>query len=166
MKTIGSLFIVLLTSVAFAGTGTVLEGIVKDPSGKPISGADVRIQANGKSVTVKTDAKGHYIATGLAADTYKVSLAVNGAVKAQIMNAATRKDKATTLNFDLKQGPAPKRHMVFVPQETGTHIGGGRWVTVDDNGNVIDDNSQVSTMNSATAKQMQTMRSIQRPGGQ
>jgi hypothetical protein len=70
------------------------------------------------------------------------------------------------LNFDLKEGAASKRHMVYVPQETGTHIGGGRWVTVDDNGNVVDDNSNVQTMNSSAARSMQTMRATQRPGGQ
>ena len=166
MKTIAGLLVLLLTSAAFADSGTVLEGVVKDPKGNPVGGADVRIEAKGRAVHVKTDAKGHYVATGLAADTYKVSLQVNGSVKAQIMNATTRKDKATTLNFDLKNGPASKRHMVYVPQETGTHIGGGRWVTVDDNGNVIDDNSNVQTMNSSAARTMQNMRSTQRPGGQ
>jgi hypothetical protein len=39
----------------------------------------------------------------------------------------------------LKQttGPA-KKHMVWVPGETGTLIGGGRWVIVDENGNPVD----------------------------
>ena len=132
----------VLAFSAVAGTST-LEGIVKDPSGRPIKGADVRIEEkNGHNVAkvVKTDGNGRYVSDGLAAGVYKVTLVVNGSVKASILNAKTQASKPTELNFDLKPttGPA-KKHMVWVPGETGTHIGGGRWVTVDENGNPVDD---------------------------
>ncbi len=125
---------VLLCTAAWAGAG-VLEGMVRDSKGHPISGADVRIGNN----SVKTDARGHYVANGLPTGTYRVTLSVGGSVKASINNAGVKGDDATQLNFDLKSSTAAKasasakkgKHMVWVPAQTGSHIG-GRWVEVDD----------------------------------
>jgi hypothetical protein len=134
---IGLIGLFVFAFSAWGGAPT-LEGVVKDPAGRPIKGADVRIEAKNFSKIVKTDAGGHYISDGLAPGTYRVTLVVNGSVKASIMNAKTRPDKPTELNFDLtgKTAPAKKHtHMVWVPGETGTLIGsGGQWVEVDDNG--------------------------------
>ncbi len=70
---------------------------------------------------------------------YRVTLAVNGAVKASIMNTKTKADQPTQLNFDLKPvaasqasaGAKKGKHMVWMPATTGTHTG-GRWVEVPD----------------------------------
>ena len=83
--------------------------------------------------------KGRYISEGLPAGVYKVTLIVNGAVKASITNTKTKADQTTQLNFDLKPVPAAQasagqkkgKHMVWVPASTGSHIG-GRWVEVHD----------------------------------
>ena len=91
--------------------------------------------------TVKTDAKGRYISQGLQPGVYRVSLVVNGAVKASITNTKTKADQATQLNFDLKPVAASQasaagksgKHMVWIPSNTGSHMG-GRWVEVDDSG--------------------------------
>jgi hypothetical protein len=118
---------------------------VKDAKGQAIKGADVRIESrDGKKLfkTVKTDRSGRYVSDGLAAGVYRVTLVVNGAVKASIMNTQTKADQRTQLNFDLKpvsasQASAPAKsgkHMVWVPSNTGSHIG-GRWVEVDEAGN-------------------------------
>jgi hypothetical protein len=123
---------------------SAIEGIVKDPSGRPINGADIRIEAWNQtfSKVVKSDAKGHYLYNGLTAGaTYRVSLLVNGAVKASINNVQTKLGDPTQLNFDLKKStgsqasaPAKKaKHYVYMPAQTGTNLG-GRWVEVDDNG--------------------------------
>src|ERR1700757_2364077 len=125
---------------AWAGPSSI-QGIVKDAKGQPIKGADVRVESrDGKQLftTVKTDAKGHYISQGLQPGVYRVSLVVNGAVKASIMNTSTKSDQATQLNFDLKPaaasqesaGKKQEKHMVWVPADTGSHIG-GRWVEVE-----------------------------------
>ena len=56
------------------------------------------------------------------------------------MNAKTQLGKPTQLNFDLTAKTAPVKkhtHMVYVAPDTGTLIGGGRWVEVDDNGNPV-----------------------------
>ena len=90
--------VLLVTLTVFAGT-SVIEGVVKDTTGRPIKGANVRIEAKNFSKIVKTDANGHYITDGLAVGTYKVTLVINGQVKASI--AKTQVDKPTQLNFDL-----------------------------------------------------------------
>jgi Carboxypeptidase regulatory-like domain len=141
---------------AWAGP-PALEGVVKDPAGHPIKGADVRIEAGNFSKIVKTDAAGHYISDGLAIGTYKVTLVVNGSVKASILNAKTQSGKPTQLNFDLtaKMAPVKKHtHMVYVPQETGTLIGGGRWVEVDDNGNPVN-NSGMNSVDKTSGSALQ-----------
>ncbi|PYL66397.1 MAG: hypothetical protein DMF25_00490 [Verrucomicrobia bacterium] len=132
--------LLLVAFSAWAGT-PALEGVVKDPTGHPIKGADVRIEGrkgSNFSRIVKTDATGHYTSAGLAVGIYKVTLVVNGAVKASILNAQTQSSKPTQLNFELTSKTSPvKKHMVYVPADTGTHIGNGQWVEVDDNGNVV-----------------------------
>jgi hypothetical protein len=138
---IGFVGFVLCVASAWAGPSSI-QGIVKDARGQPIRGADVRIESkDGKQLfnTVKTDAKGRYISQGLAPGVYRVSLLVNGAVKASITNTKTKSDQATQLNFDLRPVPTAQvaaaekkgKHMVWVPPSTGSHMG-GRWVEVPD----------------------------------
>ncbi|PYJ66468.1 MAG: hypothetical protein DME76_16830 [Verrucomicrobia bacterium] len=120
--------------------GTSVEGVVKDPSQRPIKGANVRIEAKNFSKIVKTDGNGHYICDGLEVGAYKVTLLVNGQVKASILDVKTQLNKATRLNFGLtgKTALAKKHtHMVWIPPDINTRIGAGHWVEVDDNGNVV-----------------------------
>src|SRR5439155_6816450 len=77
--------VLLVTFTVWAGT-SVLEGVVKDPNGRPVKGADVRIEAKNFSKVVKTDANGRYVCDGLGVATYKVSLVINGQVKASILD--------------------------------------------------------------------------------
>jgi 5-hydroxyisourate hydrolase-like protein (transthyretin family) len=138
---IGFIGLVLCAASAWAGPSSI-QGIVNDAKGKPIKGADVRIESkDGKQLfnTVKTDAKGRYISQGLQPGVYRVSLVMNGAVKASITNTKTKSDQATQLNFDLRPLPAAQvnaaekkgKHMVWMPPTTGSHTG-GRWVEVPD----------------------------------
>src|SRR5260370_4162534 len=110
-----------------------IQGFVKDARGEPIKGTDVRIESrDGKQVfsTVKTDSKGRYISQGLQPGFYRVTLLVNGAVKSSIINTQTKANQPTQLNFDFKPtsqaGSTAKggNHMVWVPNRTGSHIGG------------------------------------------
>ena len=132
-----------MAATAWAGPASI-QGIVKDAKGQPIKGADVRVESrDGKQLfnTVKTDGKGHYISQGLKPGIYRISLVVNGAAKASIMNTSAKPDRATQLNFDLKPatsgqaatGQKTGKHMVWMPPSTGSHTG-GRWIEVDDNG--------------------------------
>jgi hypothetical protein len=45
--------------------------------------------------------------------------------------------------------------MVYVKQETGTHIGSGRWIVVDENGQVVNDNQDMQKAGSNYAKQLE-----------
>ena len=119
-----------------------IQGFVKDAKGEPIKGAALRIESrDGKQVfnTVKTDPNGRYISQGLQPGVYRVTLLVNGAVKASIINTQTKANRPTQLNFDFKPmsqaGNIARggKHMVWVPARTGSHIG-GNWVEVDDRG--------------------------------
>jgi hypothetical protein len=138
---IGLIGFVLSVATAWAGPSAI-QGVVKDAKGQAIKGADVRIESKDgrqKFNTVKTDAKGRYISESLPVGVYKVTLVVNGAVKASITNTKTKADQMSQLNFDLKPVPAAQastaqkkgKHMVWVPPATGSHIGGS-WVEVDD----------------------------------
>jgi 5-hydroxyisourate hydrolase-like protein (transthyretin family) len=140
---IGFVGFLLCVASAWAGPSSI-QGIVKDAKGRPIKGADVQIASkDGKQLfnTVKTDAQGRYVAQGLSAGVYRVTLVVNGTTKAAISNTKTKADQASQLNFDLKPattsqastGATKGKHMVWMPATTGSHTG-GRWVEVDDNG--------------------------------
>src|SRR5437867_3978971 len=144
----------LRTNKITADGSASIQGFVKDAKGEPIKGADVRIESrNGKQVfsSVKTDPKGRYVSQGLEAGVYRVTLLVNGAVKASIMNTQTKANQPTQLNFDFKPTSQAdniakgRKHTVWVPKRTGSHIG-GNWVEVDDEGNPHFD-SNVQTYN-------------------
>jgi hypothetical protein len=140
---IGFMGFFLCVASIWAGPASI-QGIVKDAKGQAIKGADVRIESKDSKTlfkTVKTDGSGRYVSDGLAPGVYRVTLIVNGAVKASIKNTTTKADRQTQLNFDLKaaapsqaSGSAKSgKHMVWVPATTGTHTG-GRWVEVDESG--------------------------------
>jgi protocatechuate 3,4-dioxygenase beta subunit len=120
-----------------------IQGFVKDAKGEPIKGTDVRIESrDGKRVfsTVKTDSKGRYLSEGLQPGSYRVTLLVNGAVKASVISTQTKANQPTQLNFDLKPTSQTaniakgRKRMVWVPSRTGSHIG-GTWVEADENAN-------------------------------
>ncbi len=140
---IGFIGLILFNASAWAG-GSTLHGVVKDSQGHPINGADIRIEAkNGGQLikTVKTDASGRYVSDGLPPGAYRVTLAVNGAVKTSINNTKIALGEPTQLNFDLTSTsgsqalpPAKKgTHWVWLPAFTGSRLP-GRWIEVDDKG--------------------------------
>jgi len=81
---------------------------------------------------VKTNVNGRYSSEG----GYRVTLVVNGALKASINNATLEPGESTQLNFELKQTRASATvtkgtHRIWVPQFTGSRLP-GRWVEFDD----------------------------------
>jgi 5-hydroxyisourate hydrolase-like protein (transthyretin family) len=175
---IGLLGLVLCATSAWAG-GSSIQGIVKDAKGQPIKGADVRVESkDGKQLvnTVKTDATGRYVTSALPVGVYRVTLVVKGSVKSSIMNTQTRAGQPTQLNFDMKGASTSKasqtaatqtkgKHMVWVPNSTGSHIG-GRWVEVDDNGSAANDlNVKRGSAEALRQQQMQNAGGPQSLGG-
>ena len=151
MNKIIGLVILLFAGFALAALSTsagaaTLEGTVKDAAGHPIKDAVIRVEARSFSKVTTTDARGHYAANNLAVGSYKVTLLVNGQVKASPVNTKTENRRRTQLNFDLTgksmaaAPPKKKTHMVWVPGQTGTLIGqSGRWIEVDENGVPVKD---------------------------
>jgi 5-hydroxyisourate hydrolase-like protein (transthyretin family) len=140
---IGFLGLVLSLANAWAEPSSIL-GVVKDATGQPIRGADIRIETrNGERLikTVKTDVNGRYSLDGLPSGTYRITLIVNGTVKTSINNTTVVLGEPTRLNFDLIstsrwQASLPARkgkHWIWIPPFTGSRLP-GRWVEIDDSG--------------------------------
>jgi hypothetical protein len=166
----GIIGLMLCAADAWAGPGSI-QGVVRDAKGQPIKSADVRVESrDGKQLfnTVKTDARGRYISQGLQPGVYRVSLVVNGAIKASITNTKTKSDQTTQLNFDLKPVAAAQantqqksgKHMVWMPPSTGSHTG-GRWVEVDGGGTDAANALNVKRGSAETLRQQQ----LQQPPG-
>ena len=137
---IGFIGVTLFVTGASAAS-SVLQGVVKDAKGHPIQDADIRIEATNTGrllTTVKTNVNGRYSLESLAAGNYRVTLVVNGAVKASINNTTLEPGDSTQLNFELKQTRASVtitkgKHWVWIPAFTGSRLP-GRWVEVDGSG--------------------------------
>jgi Carboxypeptidase regulatory-like domain len=149
----------------FAGPSAI-EGVVKDPNGRPISGADVRLEAKSSNWNrlVRSDANGRYSYDGLTPNvTYRVILLINGAAIASINNVVA-KVGTTKLNFDLRTSSVSGnrvvtkngKHYVYIPGETGSHLG-GRWVEVDENGQA--DSVGVNNVERANSEALRRMQS-------
>jgi hypothetical protein len=164
-------FVGLLLATFSAAAGTSVEGVVKDPNGRPVKGADVRIEAKKFSKIVKTDARGHYVFDGLGVGTYKVALIQNGQVKG-FLDAKTQAGKATQLNLNLAATTASgnkKTHWVYLRPDVDTHIGGGgKWVEVDENGlpvaGTTGASSNVQTVTGTAAQETILRQKLQNPG--
>jgi hypothetical protein len=138
-------FIALALAANVSAAASAVEGIVKDANGRPIAGADIRIEARSGRASkgfTRSDSRGHYIYDGLTPGvTYRVTLLIHGSVKASINNVLAQSG-STELNFALRTSSVSGerivtkngKHYVYVPAETGSHLG-GRWVEVDENGN-------------------------------
>ena len=151
--------LLLWVSSGLVWAGGALQGTVRDSGGHPIKGAEIRIEGRNGNLAIKSDATGHYFSDGLAIGTdYRVTLIVNGSVKASILNVRPGAEKPVELSFFLF--PAKKsanKHMVWIPdQPVGTHVGAGHWAEVDENGRVIERNDlDVVVMGREYARQLE-----------
>ena len=171
---IGCVALILSTASAWA-TGSVLEGIVKDAKGHPIEGADIRIETKNSGrllTTVKTDVNGRYILQGLRPGNYRITLAVNGAVKTSINNTTIESGEPTQLNFALAASPASRvsvtvekgRHWVWIPAFTGSRLP-GHWVEVDGSGSWAAEASSLNVTRVSGEELQRTIHSKDIPRG-
>jgi len=135
-----ALLVSALATLASTPVGPArIQGVVKDSKGQSVAGAEVHIQAkdgSGLQKIVRTDAGGNYGVGKLPVTDYEVILFVNGQIKASISNTRAFPNKPTQLDFKLTgqytaNNQKKHTHMVYVPAETGSNLG-GRWVEVDD----------------------------------
>lgn len=128
----------LLAMVDWAA-GASIEGTVRGPDGKPWQGVDVKLESKSSTAPqmAKTNGSGKYVFNNLGnTDIYSVTVMQGKQTKAFMQNVKAGSPKR--LDFDVKQaaaGQAAKKakHMVWVPADTGSHIG-GRWVEATDDG--------------------------------
>ena len=121
----------------------IVQGDVTDSKSQPVAGAELHVRAkdgSGFYRIVHTDARGHYAVGKLPNTDYEVILFLNGSIKASINNTKTFADRPAQADFKLKGQYAASKvkkhtHMVYVPAETGSNLG-GRWVEVYDNSDI------------------------------
>jgi Carboxypeptidase regulatory-like domain len=105
-----------------------LQGSVMGTDGRPLQGAEIRIEATGKPsspITTTTGSNGRYLFAALPAGVYKLSILAHGAVKFSV-DIKMRGEKAR-LDFDLSPSARKKiRNYVWVLGRTGSNLP-GRW---------------------------------------
>jgi hypothetical protein len=131
-----------------------IEGEVRGVDGRPLQGAQVRIERKDKTgapVTTQTNAEGSYASSALPAGTYKISVIENGAVKSNV----TVKTAASTARIDFSLKPsagANVKRYVFV-SGAGTHLA-SRWVEADANGTPIAGGINMDVASGELAREM------------
>jgi hypothetical protein len=131
--------LLLLSPNLYAASSATIEGVVTDEKGQQLPQAQIRVEGregSGLNQLVRTDARGHYSVSGLSSGTFKVTLIVNGQVKASIANVLADVRQVEKLNFALKKSAVARpaaagKHYVWVPSPTGTQLAGS-WVEVND----------------------------------
>lgn len=110
IKTVAVLGFVAVTANSWAVSASI-QGVVKDGSGKPINGADVKIwprYAGTWTKFVKTDANGHYSYDGVAPGVkYVVTVLIHSKIEASNPDVMAKSGTPTEVNFDLKKATAP-----------------------------------------------------------
>jgi hypothetical protein len=104
--TVAGLLGLLLSQAGWATAGTLggIAGNVTDArTGAPIAGARVEITAPSQSVTVTTDAKGHYQALSLPPDDYTLTAQKDGYVARSLSGYSVFADQ--TQQYDLQLDP-------------------------------------------------------------
>ena len=166
MKILNRVVVVVFASFCLMltaqGGETGLSGVVKNSSG-PIQGAEIQIQGSdaNKIGKVHTTTSGRYNYPALEEGTYSVKLLVNGDIKASISNVKTKAGEIQTLNFEILKGSratpfAPGKHYVWIPSQTGTHLGTWAEVEGEGKGMPIGMQERQRWSGSALAKQIQS----------
>jgi len=87
-------------------TPTTIKGIVLGADGKPVPAATVTCQSSAgiRPRIVHTDAKGHYLITGLKQDSYDLRATANGAYSDWEKNIPLRKGQTKEITLHLLNG--------------------------------------------------------------
>jgi Carboxypeptidase regulatory-like domain len=131
--------LLLLSANLYASASATIEGYVMDEKGQLLPQAQIRVEGregSGLNEVVRTDARGHYSVSGLSNGTFKITLIINGQIKACIANVRGEIGQVESLNFSLNKASAARpaatgKHYVWVPAPTGSQLAGS-WVEVND----------------------------------
>lgn len=121
---------ITLAFIARALASPAIEGNIIGADGKPLKGAQVRLERKDKSsaaIVTATDARGHYLVNGLSLGLYRVSVVVDGTVKSAVDVKTAERNAPVDFNLQSAAGGKKVKRMVWVPASTYSHIG-GRWV--------------------------------------
>ncbi len=132
-----------------------IEGKVRGVDGRPLQGAEVRIERNDKTgapVTIQTSTKGDYASSALPVGTYKISVLENGKVKSYVIVKTS--GQPARVDFNLKSsGTNGVKHFVLVSNGTGSRIP-PQWVEADAQGTPIAGGLSMDVASAALAQDM------------
>lgn len=100
------LFIAFACLSLHAQTTGVIEGLVRDPAGLPVSGAAVSLRETGTGAarSVQSDVRGRYLAAALAPGNYRVTIKASGFRAAEQTDAALSAGRTLRVDFALQIG--------------------------------------------------------------
>lgn len=107
-----------------------IRGLVKNTDGKPLVGAQVKIErtdAKARAATTNTDANGNYVVSGLPGGMFRVTAYGKTNAK-EIGGINTKSGSSVTvdLNMSVRSNNKLEKRYVWVKSEVGSMIG-GRW---------------------------------------
>jgi hypothetical protein len=109
-----------------------LQGNILGTDGRPLQGAEVRLEGKDKPsapITTVTGRNGRYLFAGLSAGVYRLNVLEGGAVRFSV-NIKMRGEKAR-IDFDLRPSATKKiRNYVWVAGRTGSNLA-GHWAERD-----------------------------------
>ena len=85
-----------------AGTTGVLNGYVRDASGKPAANALVSVLSPSEREKTYTDQHGFFVFLSLPPDVYSISVEKRGTSNAYALGARIESDQTTSLNFRIR----------------------------------------------------------------
>jgi hypothetical protein len=158
----------LLFAAVVSGQTSSVEGDVKGVDGRVAKGAEVRIERQDKKaspIVVQTNSGGRFLVNNLPAGNYAVVAKVSGGVTSPTQTVKLTAQRPIMISFDLR-GPTggkmanarKKKRYVWVPEETGSHLG-GRYVEVPEDATGIND--QTPNLQQADGRLLQRVQSIQ-----
>jgi len=111
MSILRKLMLILPVALVFSATGwaqtSQFEGTVKGADGKPLPGAEIRIERQDVkgNYKTKTDKKGHYFYGGLPLGNYKITVATEGSDK-DAQTLRSKLGETQDVSFDLAKSAA------------------------------------------------------------
>lgn len=88
-------------TVALAGVTGDVSGLVKDPSGSPVAGVDVRAVSPSMTRTARTDSSGHFVILSLVPDTYTLELTRAGYLSVSFGGVVVFADQTQTVTYTM-----------------------------------------------------------------